>query len=47
MKIEYSKYNAFNIFKPVIKNPGYPSLNMNLDLGMILRRILFDSNLNK
>tara|TARA_Y100000996_G_C22426855_1_gene603887 strand:- start:77 stop:874 length:798 start_codon:yes stop_codon:yes gene_type:complete len=34
MKIEYSKYNAFNIFKPVIKNPGYPSLNMNLDLDM-------------
>lgn len=34
MKIAYSKYNAFNIFKPVIKNPGYPSLNMNLDLDM-------------
>ena len=32
MKIAYKKYNAFNIFKPVIKNPGYPSLNMNLDL---------------
>ena len=31
------------LFKRIITN----NMNMNLDLGMILRRILFDSNLNK